>query len=451
MPREVVALVSADDVVAAVRVHADRVHDLLRRSGCGAEESVEVCESYAFALVDAVVNAPETVGDMAGWWFGRALELGRRLGAAAAEPVTEEPAGEMPTSVLAGTAAEAQVRAVLADLPEQERAAVVLRDAYDLPPQAVAVALGRDIDAAADLVAAGRLRLASAYDDRVIPSLAGHTGRGPADIGTLARLTDGSLPSQRTVPLRRHLNTCAACEEVAERLARARRLVAGLPVVAMPDEAREAMIERVATRAMAVLPSVDEVLRAIEEDDEIRPAVSPLVVVLAIVLALVLGVAVAAVSSLGPSTGRPLSDSEPSVVPAQPSFSVPATTTAPSKSPRPVKTASASATASPTATSASPTATTTTSAAVAPATISISPTEGPRGTAIVVSGRHWEPGSTVTVTYAATLSSSSTTATADAQGRFSATVTANGPLPGNYNVRADNGSQTASQSFRQTS
>ena len=42
MPREVVALVSADDVVAAVRVHADRVHDLLRRSGCGAEEAVDM-------------------------------------------------------------------------------------------------------------------------------------------------------------------------------------------------------------------------------------------------------------------------------------------------------------------------------------------------------------------------------------------------------------------------
>ena len=71
MPREVVALVSADDTVAAVRVHADRVHDLLLRSGCGPQEAVEVCESYAFALIDALVNAPETVGDMAGWWFSR--------------------------------------------------------------------------------------------------------------------------------------------------------------------------------------------------------------------------------------------------------------------------------------------------------------------------------------------------------------------------------------------
>jgi hypothetical protein len=111
VPREVLALVSADDVVAAVRVHADRVHDLLRRSGCGAEESIEVCESYAFALIDALVNAPETIGDTAGWWFGRALDLGRRLGAPAAEPVTDQLDAEMPTSVLSGTSGEAEVRA----------------------------------------------------------------------------------------------------------------------------------------------------------------------------------------------------------------------------------------------------------------------------------------------------------------------------------------------------
>ncbi|HMC68942.1 MAG TPA: hypothetical protein VKJ07_07305, partial [Mycobacteriales bacterium] len=109
MPREVVALVSADDAIAAVRVHADRVHDLLRRSGCGPQESVEVTESYAFALLDALVNAPEAVVDMAGWWFGRALELGRRLGT----PV-EEPGEDASTSVLAGTSGEAQVRAALA-------------------------------------------------------------------------------------------------------------------------------------------------------------------------------------------------------------------------------------------------------------------------------------------------------------------------------------------------
>jgi hypothetical protein len=113
VPREVVALVSADDAVAAVRVHADRVHDLLRRSGCGAEESVEVTESYAVGLLDALVNSPGSVGDMAGWWFGRALELGRRLGDAGAEPTDEEPA-----SVLAGTTGEAQVRVALGEMSE---------------------------------------------------------------------------------------------------------------------------------------------------------------------------------------------------------------------------------------------------------------------------------------------------------------------------------------------
>ena len=195
MPREVVALVSADDVVAAVRVHADRVHDLLRRSGCGPDESIEVCESYAFALVDAVVNAPETVGDLAGWWFGRALELGRRLGEPGGEPTSADT-----TSVLAGTSGESQVRAALASLPEQERAAVLLRDGYDLPPQAVAVALRRDLAMTQALVAAGRLRLVSHYDDRRVPDLTLHEGRATVDAGLLAALADGTLPAPRVVP-----------------------------------------------------------------------------------------------------------------------------------------------------------------------------------------------------------------------------------------------------------
>jgi hypothetical protein len=448
VPREVVALVSADDVVAAVRVHADRVHDLLRRSGCGAEESVEVCESYAFALIDAIVNAPEMVGDMAGWWFGRALDLGRRLGAPAAEPVTD---AEMPTSVLSGTSGEAEVRAALAELPEQERAAVMLRDGYDLPPEAVAVALGREVDWAAQLVAAGRLRLASLYDGRPIPDLAGHDGRTPADLGMLGRLADGSLPTQRGVPLRRHVGACTACEDVTERLAKARRLVAGLPVLAMPDEAREAMLDRVAARAMTVLPSVDEVLLAIEEEDDTRPAVSPLIAVFAIVIALVLGVAVAAATSqeTGGGGGGALSDQPAATAPATPSFAVSATPTK-ARSARPGKSASATPSGSASA-SATPTLTTITAPPTANASISISPTSGPRGTTIVVSGTGWDPGVPVTVRYTGTLASSTASTTPDRRGRFSTEVQANGTLPGNYTVTADNGSQSQSQRFRQTS
>ena len=449
MPREVVALVSADDVVTAVRVHADRVHDLLRRSGCGVEESIEVCESYAFALVDALVNAPETVGDMAGWWFGRALDLGRRLGDAVAEPVDDQPAVEMPTSVLSGTSGEAQVRAALAQLPEQERAAVVLRDAYDLPPEAVAVALGRDVEWAATLVASGRLRLASLYDDRPIPDLAAHSGRTPADLGTLGRLTDGSLPAQRSVPLRRHLGVCSSCEDVSERLTKARRLVAGLPVLAMPDEAREAMIERVAARAMTVLPSMDEVLLAIEEEDETRPAVSPLVAIVAVVLALVLGVAVAAVTSSEAAGNSGLAQIPGDTVtsPESPAFSVPATPTKAAKSAKP----SASASATPTTTaSPSATAVATTAAPVADGVITLSPSSGPRGTRIDVTGTGWAPGVPVTVRYTGTLATSTDSVTPNKSGTFTAHVTANGALPGTYTVSADNGTQTDSQRFNQT-
>lgn len=444
MPREVVALVSADDAVAAVRVHADRVHDLLRRSGCGAEESVEVTESYAFGLLDALVNAPETVGDMAGWWFGRALELGRRLGQAGAEPTDEEESA----SVLAGTSGEAQVRAALAALPENERAAVMLRDAYDLPIQAVAVALRRDEQSAAGLVGIGRLDLLSRYDDREPPSLDGHTGRTPADLATLTAVADGTLPAARAVPLRRHLGTCPACEDVVDGLAKARRLTAALPIIAMPDEAREAMLERVATRAAGALPSVDEVLAAVEQDDDTRPAIAPLAVVLAIVLALVLGVAVAAITQSGSGTGARGELPPVATVPTeQPSFSVSAT---PSATPR----ATATRTVRPSATpSVSPTVTTgpTSTQGQTFAEITLTPMQGARGTVIAVDGTGWTPGDIVTVVYSGPISQSRKSATVAADGSFSTTVTANGLVPGDYTVQATSSDATASAPFRQTS
>ena len=439
MPREVVALVSADDAIAAVRVHADRVHDLLRRSGCGLQESVEVTESYAFALLDALVNAPETVGDMAGWWFGRALELARRLGT----PV-EEPDEDASTSVLAGTTGEAQVRAALAGLPESERSAVVLRDAYDLPPQAVAVALRRDEDSAAGLVAVGRLHLVSRYDSRPLPSLAGHSGRTPADLATLSGLADGTLAPARAVALRRHVSNCAACEDVLDTLAKGRRLCAGLPVIAMPDDAREAMLERVADRATSVLPSVDAVLLAIEEDDDLRPTISPILVIAVLVVAVLLGVGVAALTHAGGGSsalGALGPSSSPS--PITPSFSTSAT---------PSTTTSSSASASPSR-SRSPSSRPTQSAttvAVNPAIV-ISPASGPRGTTITVTGTGWAPGDSIAVRYTGPVSSSRASAAANRRGRFQVTISADGLVPGDYTVQASGSSGSASQSFRQTS
>jgi hypothetical protein len=448
--RELVALVSADDLVAAVRVHADRVHDLLRRSGCGPAESVEVSESYALALIDALVNAPDTVGDMAGWWFARALELGRRLGGGIESSEVDDASS---ASVLSGTTGEAQVRAALAGLGRDERTAVLLRDGYDLPPQAVAVALGTGPERAGELVGAGRLNLVSAYDDRQVPSLAGHSGRTPADLGTLAGLADGTLPAPQTVPQRRHLSSCSACEDVVEWMAKGRRLAAGLPIVAMPDEAREAMLERVAVRAAAVLPTVDEVLDAVEEEHDIRPAVSPVVVVLAIVMALVLGVALAALTSSGRGGGADaLVPTEPTLVPETPSFSVSITPTKRSASPRTSRSSTPTApasTASVQPSSAAPT--TTAPPPEVPGTITLSPASGPRGTDITVKGRDWTPGAQVIVEYRATLGSSSTTAIVGQNGRFTAVVTANGTLPGSYPVDADGGGERATATFQQTS
>jgi len=437
--REVVALVSADDAVAAIRVHADRVHDLLLRSGCGPQESVEVTESYAFALLDALVNAPETVGDMAGWWFGRALELGRRVGATAAEPTDEVSSG-----VLAGTSGESEVREALAALPESERAAVVLRDAYDLPPQAVAVALRRSEDDAATLVAVGRLQLVSRYSHRPIPSLSGHSGRAPADLGLLSRLADGTLPPARAVPLRRHVGNCPACEDVLDALAKGRRLCAGLPVIAMPDEAREAMLDRVAARAMTVLPSVEAVLLAIEEDDDVKPAISPILVIAALVVALLLGVAVAALTRSG-GGGSSLDTLSPtsSPSPITPSFSAsptPSTSSSRSASPSPSRSRSPSARPSQSHTA----------VPVNPA-ITISPVSGPRGTTIIVTGTGWAPGDNIAVRYTGPVSSARASTNANSRGRFQITITASGLVPGDYTVDASGSSGSASAAFRQTS
>jgi hypothetical protein len=83
------------------------------------------------------------------------------------------------------------------------------------------------------------------------------------------------------------------------------------------------------------------------------------------------------------------------------------------------------------------------------AAIRLDPASGPRGTQISVAGRGWNPGTTVSVRYGA-LGGSSATATADARGRFVATLTANGALPGSYQVTATDSAQSASATYQQT-
>jgi DNA-directed RNA polymerase specialized sigma24 family protein len=283
-----VALVSADDFTAAVRVYADRVHDLLRRGGVGSADAVRIEEAEAVALLDTLVRRPGTVVDLAGWWFARAL--------AAVEqdtgPQAPAAAGDA-TSVLAGTSGESGVRAALATLSTIERDAVLLRDAYDLPTSAVAVALGRDEPAARELVTAGRLHLVASYDDRRAPDLSGHIGRAVVDLVSLNGLADGSLESHPAALLRRHTGSCPACEDVVETLAKGRRLATALPIVAMPDEAREQLLDLVAGKAAKRLPSRQKLQRVLDSDRDPGPLVPPLLVVLAVAMAVALGLGLA--------------------------------------------------------------------------------------------------------------------------------------------------------------
>jgi hypothetical protein len=446
VPRDVVALVSADDFVSAVRVYSDRVNDLLRRGGIPAIEAIEVSETNALALLDAVVNAPETVIDLAGWWFARAIEVTSGAGSAPALAAVDEP-----ISMLAGTAGEEQVRAALAGLPETERAAVILRDGYDLPVQAVGVALRRGEESAAELIANGRLRLVAAYDGRRVPDLSGHSGRTTVDLVALSGLADGTLESPRGAPLRRHVGNCPACEEVLESLAKGRRLAAGLPIIAMDDDARESLIDRVATRAEAVLPSLDAVLRAVDEDHDPGPVVSPVIAVVALVLAVSLAIAIAVVShgASSPAAQPPAPINTP-VVTETPSFPV-----APVITPRHLKSTSAQPTITSTTSrsgkphTATPTANATKSRPprAGPARISLSPTSGGSGTPITVNGAGFPPRTVVQLSYANGRSTS--TARVDANGSFTGHLQANSLVPGNQTVTATDGSKSASAQFAQ--
>src|SRR5262249_36044204 len=115
---------------------------------------------------------------------------------------------------------------------------------------------------------------------------------------------------------------------------------------------------------------------------------------------------------------------------------------------QPKKTASAT----PSASAVAPTGAAAPSASSRPvaASIRLSPAQGPRGTTFTVTGHGWAPGATVTLRYSGSLSSSSTTTTVDSRGQLDAQLTANGALPGTYTVQADDITQHAQATFRQT-
>lgn len=448
--REVRALVSADDVVAAVAVHADRANDMLRRNGIPAYEAVDVLDRYAAELIAALERQPEIVGDLAGWWFGRCLS------ALAVEPFSQPADHGRVRSLLGKGETEQNIRAALAGLPRLQRLAVVLRDAYDLPLAAAAVALDRSALSTADLVAAGRLQLMSGYDDTPTPAAAGHVGRAPIDIAALTAVADGSADPQVTLAQRRHVSACDLCEEMLERMGRARRLALGLPVLALADADRERLIDRTRARADDALPTQDEVVAAAVAD--VEPRGVPMILVAGLLfIAAVLGVGAGAVSrhlqasaSTGPVGSRPLPP-VPVDQPVSPS-GAPVTSSPPAAKrtlpPLIIRTSRTPPPSSSAAPARSRSAPPTSSSAAATAAMTITPTSGPSGTVIDVTGTGFLPGSTVSVTYGGM---QGTTAVTDANGAFTASVTASAALPGSYDVTASDGIDSVSQAFDQTS
>ena len=443
------AVVSAADVVAVVDTYADRLHDAVRRLGCPASKAADVLQVSAREMIEALRRAPDTVTDLVGWWLARIADNTTRVTGspnAGLAATIRRSKGEAMPGVLHGTRGEKRLTDALAALDARPRTAVLLRDAYDLVPDSLAVAFRRDKQSVMRLVAEARHQLLLAYDEPPTSPLdASHTAALPVDIGALAGLADGSLPTAAAGELRKHARRCAACQAIMSDQSRARRIAAALPLLPMPEGERDALVADIAARADAVLPTAAEALYAGGPTRRRPPLIAPPVIIGAIAVAVVLGIVVGVASAPGggglrSSAGVPTTGSS--------------STTGPNKSPgasasasKGTPTASKSATtAPPTTTPPSPTNSSTTQP-TSTAAIMVHPPRGPNGRTITVVGTGWRPGVDVTVTYYTGLGQPSTSAigTPDSSGRFSVNLVAEDPtfVPGNHRVQATNGSQSA--------
>jgi len=135
--------VPAEVVVGAVREHADRIHDLVRRLGCGQQSCAGVVEASATDLVAWAAGgtgAPAGAGDRA----RVALLVGHWAAFAAGRAQQVRVGGTEPTvggGLLSRDAEQELLAIALAGRDERDRCALLLRDAYDLPAAAVGVAL----------------------------------------------------------------------------------------------------------------------------------------------------------------------------------------------------------------------------------------------------------------------------------------------------------------------
>jgi DNA-directed RNA polymerase specialized sigma24 family protein len=434
-------VLTADEIIAVVRVHADRVHDAVRRLGCAPEAAAQVVEQSAIDLVTAAERQGENLGDPVGWWFARARALGRK----AAGGDDDLPVGG---GVLSGDANQLRLAEALEQRPERDRAALLLRDSYALPVSAVGAVLSLDPAGTMRVVGQARLSFLAAFTQRTPLHVGDHV-----DVGSLARLAEGGQARAHEATTRRHVHSCQRCAEVLEAQERARRLLAGLTVVALADADRDALLATVERRATAQLPAAVP-LSPDEEDEEPPKRYSLSLMTLGLVLASGLGIAIGALASGGEPSVLAVDQEPPPLVTAAPVLVVgPASPTAtPSPTPPPtprVFVVTPSPQASPTA-SATPSADET----VIPLSLSLSPTSGPVDTVVTVSGQGWTPNAVVTVRFqqANGATGAEVSAQTDGDGSFQTQITAHDQsnIAGPRNVVADDGVQQAQATFTVT-
>jgi hypothetical protein len=218
----------------------------------------------------------------------------------------------------------------------------------------------------------------------------------------------------------------------------------------MDDDAREGLIERVAQRATAVLPTHETVLRVVDEDHDPGPSVSPVIAVIVLVLALALGIALGVITHDATSHPSALSSSPP---PTQPPVS-PLFSHSAQPSPHRHKSATASPSLSATArstASSSPSKPPQQSPTSEPThtlhpQIALSPSSGRQGTRIVVIGTDWPPNTEVLVSYAGRPAGN---ARVNRSGVFTGHAVANSVLPGARRVTVTDGGFSVTATFNQ--
>ena len=376
------ATLSADRAVAAVRVHLDRVHDAVLRTGCPPADAVEVVRATALALVERSAAGPGSADEAVGRWFADAQASGRQITG--------------PVPALPGDERQQGLQSALDALPEGQRLAVLLRDAYDLPVPAVAAALGSDLVTTEQVLDEARRTLPAADALRGLTVL----GLSPAARSDVLRSVEDL--AHRRLPLARH---------------------------------------RPAGRATAVVPAD----RGPVEPPPAR-LLSPLLAALSVVLAVLAGTGVGLL--LGRQDApRPLAGADGELPPGvelvtpQPSVTaVPSPPTVPEVRPRtdvvvvpppPLPTPTATPTLTPTPTP-SPT---------ADPELALSPAGGTNGTTVAVTGTGFAPGDQVRVDYLdaqGVSTGSSAVAVADDTGSITASLVAQDPAgtPGPHTVTA---------------